>query len=244
MSMKVSVVDLSHYDTVTDYSAVKSSGVVGVIYKATQGTSNQDSTYHRERNKAVAAGLKWGAYHFGDASDVDKQVANFLGYAEIDPGSLFCLDFEDYSSNTMSLEAAREFIEKVEQGLGRPGEMVLYSGNLIKEELGNRADEFFGSRRLWLPQYGSSVVVQCSWDTYWLWQYTGDGQGPSPHTVAGISGNCDCNYYDGSSEQLVSEWASGTVVVPPVVSTTVTLTIDAPPNIDIKIVYANTGAKC
>jgi GH25 family lysozyme M1 (1,4-beta-N-acetylmuramidase) len=243
-AMTAMVVDLSHYDSVMDYGAMKDCGVVGVIYKATQGIGYQDLTYDKARERALSAGLEWGAYHFGDASDVKLQVANFLGWAQIDGESLFALDFESNGSNTMSIDQARDWIEQVEDGLGREGQTVIYGGDLIKEELGNRADEFFGSRRLWLAQYGNEAVVQCSWDSYWLWQYSGDGMGPEPHTVDGINGDCDCNYYSGSVEQLVSEWATGRKELPiSIVRSLVTLTIDAPSNVQVKIVYTNTAQK-
>lgn len=236
--MKAMVVDLSHYDSVSDYGAMRDCGVAGIIYKATQGMGYQDATYDRERTRALKAGLRWGAYHFGDSGDVKTQVANFLGWAQIDGETLFALDFEPNGGNTMSIDQARDFINGVESGLGRNLEMVLYSGNLIKECLGDKKDTFFGSRRLWLAQYGKTAVVQCSWDLYWLWQYSGDGEGPQPHTVDGIDGDCDCNYYAGSEEQLIGEWATGTTEVLPTTNI-VTLTIDAPNNVKVNIVYAN-----
>ena len=50
-------------------------GIVGVIYKATQGTSYTDDTYVNQQHAAKAAGLLWGAYHFAEATNVDQQVA-------------------------------------------------------------------------------------------------------------------------------------------------------------------------
>jgi GH25 family lysozyme M1 (1,4-beta-N-acetylmuramidase) len=232
------VVDLSHYDPAQDYESVKAAGVVGVIYKATQGTGYCDPTYAKQRTAALRAGLLWGAYHFGDASDVDAQVANFLGYAEIDADTLFCLDFEDDGDNTMSLSQAHDFICGVEDGLSRPGECVLYSGNLIKECLGDRPDDFWGSRRLWLAQYSSTPSWPAAWDSFWLWQYTDGADGPKPHTVDGCdAGGIDCNSYDGDPEQLAAEWASGAVAppAPQPPDFIATVRIIAPPNVQIII---------
>jgi lysozyme len=243
MSFKVSVVDLSHYDTVTDYAAIKAAGVTGVIYKATQGKSYTDPSYPDARIKALRAGLKWGAYHFGDSSDVKLQVANFLNYAQIDADSLFVLDYEPYTGAQMNVLQAKQWMALTEEGLGRVEESVLYSGNLIKEDLGSKKDPFFGARRLWLAQYGNKPVVQTSWPTYWLWQFTGDGEGPEPHTVNGIDGNCDCNFYAGTDQQLNDEWAHGAVrPTPPAPSSLVTITIDAPPGVAVNIVYTNPPA--
>jgi lysozyme len=234
------VIDLSHYDPASDYGKVKAAGIVGVIYKATQGTGYQDPTYVAQRTAALKAGLKWGAYHFGDGSDVKEQVANFLGFAQVDPDSLFCLDYEPNSSSQMGLTQAKHFIEEAEQGLGRPGECVLYSGSQIKDTLKSDPEGFWGSRRLWLAQYGSTPSWPSAWQSFWLWQYSGDGQGPLPHTVAGCDPNIDCSSYDGSPDELVAEWASGTVVPPPPPPSDliVTVTIDAPPGVTVNVVQS------
>ena len=205
--IKPMVVDLSHWDPADDYDAVKRDGIVGVIYKATQGTSYTDDTYVNQQHAAKAAGLLWGAYHFAEATNVDQQVQNFLRFAAPDPDELFCLDWEDYGSNTMSVSQAKEWITQVETALGRPNECVIYSGNTAKEML-DGADAFFGGRRLWLAQYGSTPQLQESWDSYWLWQFTDGVYGPSPHSIDGV-GPCDINSFAGTPEELVEQWATG-----------------------------------
>jgi GH25 family lysozyme M1 (1,4-beta-N-acetylmuramidase) len=239
MNINLLVVDLSHWDPAQDYNAVSAAGVCGVVYKATQGTGYRDSTYLQQRKAALKAGLLWGAYHFGDGSDPGRQVDNFLGYAQIDDQTLFCLDWEDNSSSQMKLEGARKFIDLCEQQLGRLNQCVLYSGNTAKDALGNKVDPFFGTRRLWLAQYGNAPVCQASWDTYWLWQYTDGQYGPEPHTVDGCSPDgIDCNHYDGTPEELAAEWASGAPVPPqppPPSDLIVTITINAPPGVTVKV---------
>jgi GH25 family lysozyme M1 (1,4-beta-N-acetylmuramidase) len=231
------VVDLSHYDPAHDYPAVKASGKVGVIYKATEGTNWTDDTYVSQQRAAKDAGLKWGAYHFGDSSDVDKQVANFMRFAGLDPDELFALDWEDNGANTMSVARAKEWISKVEQQLGRPGQCVIYSGNTAKDLLGNTKDEFLGARRLWLAQYGSTPTVQASWHSFWLWQYTDGSAGPGPHTCPGCdSTGVDMNSYDGTADRLAAEWATGSAQPAPVPSDVVVdIVITAPPGVTINV---------
>ena len=207
MTINPRVVDLSHWDPADDYQAVLNAGIVGVIYKASEGTGYTDDTYVSQQHAAKAAGLKWGSYHFADASNVDGQVSNYMRFACPDPDELFCLDWEDNGGDVMSASDAKEWITKVETALGRPGECVIYSGNTAKELI-NGNDDFFGSRRLWLAQYSSSWSVQQSWSEPWLWQYTDGVYGPSPHSIDGI-GPCDINSYAGPVEQLIAEWASG-----------------------------------
>ena len=235
------VVDLSHYDPADDYNQVKSAGIVGIIYKATQGGSYQDPTYVAQRSEALKAGLKWGCYHFGDNSDVEAQVRNFIDFAKPDADTLICLDFEDNGSKTMSLIQAEDFVSALEVHLDRDCQTVLYSGNLIKERLGNKVDPFWCERRLWLTQYGSSPSVPPTWNTFWLWQYTGDGDGPMPHTIDGCCPDIDISSYDGTPEQLAAEWATGQAEPAPPAPPTpeelvVTITISAPEGVTVNVV--------
>jgi lysozyme len=207
MTINPLVVDLSHWDPADDYQAVLNAGIVGVIYKATEGNGYTDDTYVEQQRAAKAVGLKWGAYHFAEGNNVDAQVANFMNFACPDPDELFCLDWEDYGSSTMSADSVKAWISQVEQQLNRPGECVIYSGNTAKELIDGN-DDFFGSRRLWVAQYSSSYSVQQSWDDCWLWQYTDGVNGPGPHTIDGI-GPCDINSFDGTAADLIAQWASG-----------------------------------
>lgn len=228
------VVDLSHWDPAEDYAEVKRDGIVGVIYKATEGAGYTDPTYVAQQQSAKAAGLKFGMYHFATAASLQGQIDNFLRYASPDPDELFCLDWEDYGDNTMSLANVKTWIKEVEDVLKRPGECVLYSGNTAKEALGNNVDEFLGARRLWLCQYGSNPTWNKSWESPWLWQFT-DGQvGPEPHVIAGI-GPCDINSYDGMAEELIEGWASGFSKPASPQTAAVHVLVHAPPGTAVKV---------
>lgn len=206
----VRVVDLYHDDRVSSFAKAADAGVWGVIHKATTGATGRDEKYAGRRPRALAAGLLWGAYHWGTHADVQKQIDNFLRTADPDEDTLVALDFEDTPGNQMTLAQARDFLGGVAEKLGR--KPVLYSGHVIKDSLGATVDPFFGGHRLWLAQYGETPVVQESWATYWLWQYTDGTEGPAPNTVPGIpgdaKGNLDCNMFDGTKAGLASEWAT------------------------------------
>src|SRR5262245_20678644 len=235
-------VDLSHWDPADDYDAVKADGIAGVIYKATEGDNYTDPTYVGQQQMAKQAGLKWGAYHFANAENITKQIDNFMRFACPDPDELFCLDWEDYGSNTMSLSNVKTWMQEVERQLGRDCQCVLYSGNTAKEALGDSVDTFMGDRRLWLCQYGSTPSWQKSWDEPWLWQFTDGVYGPSTHSIDGI-GPCDINSYNlGPKSQFIDEWATGIVEPAPEpepppgpVSGTVNIIVAAPPGITVRI---------
>ena len=238
MTVNPIVVDLSHWDPAYDYGAVSDAGIVGVIFKATEGSSYTDSTYVSQQQAAKKKGLSWGAYHFADSSSVTKQIDNFMKFACPDPDELFCLDWEDNGGNVMSLSDAKTWITEVENQLDREGQCVLYSGNTAKETLGDNVNTFMGARRLWLCQYSTTPTWQKSWDKPWLWQFTDGNYGPTPHEIDGI-GACDINSYNGTSDQLIADWASGGLVPPAPTptpdSSVVTILIDAPPNVTVKI---------
>jgi GH25 family lysozyme M1 (1,4-beta-N-acetylmuramidase) len=207
--IRLTVVDMYHGDRLVSFARAKQAGILGIIHKASEGAGFVDPKYARRRQRARRAGLLWGAYHFGTSDDVAAQVDNFLAAAAPDAQTLVALDYEENGAATMSLEQARQFLIAVEGRLGRKA--VLYSGDLIKEQLGDRVDPFFGSHRLWLAEYGPVPRVPPSWSQQWLWQYSGDGIGPEPRTVPGIpgaGGAIDCNSYEHGAADLAAQWAS------------------------------------
>ena len=99
------VIDISHHNRVSSFTKVKSADIFGIIHKATQGTQYKDPTFTPNRRKAIDAGLKVGAYHFGTAGDAISQADHLLSTAGED--SLLVLDFEgNPQGHDMSLEEA------------------------------------------------------------------------------------------------------------------------------------------
>ena len=204
------VVDLSHHNEVADFDAVKAAGIAGIIHKATEATGFVDKMYAIRRGHAMSAGVLWGAYHFLRPFSVAAQVDFFLKVAAPDNTTLLALDHED---EHVRLIDANEFLLRVEDAVGRKA--VIYSGTLIKEQLGNRIDGYLAAHRLWLAQYGPRPVTPRNWSSAWLWQFTGDGVGPKPHSIPGIVGaGIDINHFYGDAVKLAAQWAGPTTVEP------------------------------
>lgn len=204
MNINPIVVDLSHYSSVRDWHAVKAAGIRGVINKATEGPGMVDSTFAIRRGPVAAAGLLYGCYHFLRPGDVQAQVKHFLDTVGNTDGLLLALDHEDVK---VPLANAKAFLTGVQAATGRLP--ILYSGFLIKQQLGQTVDPFLSTVKLWLSHYNANPTWPKTWKAPWLHQFTGDGVGPQPHSVNGIDGNqLDINSYAGSADQLAAEWAA------------------------------------
>lgn len=209
MATTNAVIDLSHHNGNVNLQKAAAAGVVGVIHKATQGTGFVDPLYAANRKAAGAAGLLWGAYHFGTGADPVVQAKKFLQVAAAGPQDLLVLDFEPNTQGvTMNLDQARTFITTVRDTTGRmPG---LYGGSLLRQVLGANKDPLLASCWLWWAQYGPAAVIPPNWPTYTLWQYTDGHNGNPPHDIDGV-GLCDRELYQGSVDDLTAKWATGTL---------------------------------
>ena len=71
--------NMSHYDLMRpDFVGMASEGIVGVIHEATYPRLERDARYYERQRAALEAGLLWGAYHFGDATNPIGQADHFL----------------------------------------------------------------------------------------------------------------------------------------------------------------------
>jgi lysozyme len=192
------VIDLSHWNTIENWQSVVDDDVVGVVHKYSQGASYHDPTYSTREAGALAVGLLFGRYHFGDGTDVQTQVTSFLtGWQEHE---LLALDWEtNTSGSTMTLAQAEEFVLEVEKRTGVVP--VLYSGDVLKGWMKQKPSPVLKNCRLWLAHYADQPRVPDGWDVPWLWQWTDKG------VVKGIKGDCDVDSFDGHGYVLLDTWA-------------------------------------
>jgi len=192
------VIDLSHFNTVTSFAEIKSAGIVGIIHKATEATNWTDSTYAARKQQALAAGLWWGAYHFGTDADGAAQAEYFLSKVNPGPTDLLALDFEENTQSQMTIAQAEQFVTEVFNQTGRyPG---FYSDALAGKMLVNNS-EILANCWFWRAQYGTSEpIVPPTWSTWTMWQYTSAGP------VSGISAPCDRDTFNGTMDELSQLW--------------------------------------
>lgn len=228
------VLDISHHNDVTDWGVVKASGIVGIIHKASEGSNYVDPTYAPRRIEAARAGLLWGAYHFMRPGDQKQHAEWFIKCADPKFDDLICADYED---DSMTLDDLQAFLAAVYKLTKRHA--VIYSGHLIKEQVGNKSLPGLAEHPLWIAQYTSASQPEWpkeTWPEYFLWQYTDDGNAP------GVTGNVDCNHSPLNEKELRAAWNGSShpsmpaIPMPgPDVEHVVIVTITAPPGIHVKV---------
>ncbi len=201
------VVDLSHWNSVSSMATIKASGINGIIHKATQGKLYVDPTFLSRRTNALAAGLWWGAYHFGDGNDPVGQADHFLDSAQPDQKTFVALDLErNPNGPSMSLVQAEQFVSHVHDRLGRWP--VLYTGNwYIADIIGDHQSTLLSNCALWIASYRNAPLFPKQWSTWTFWQYTNGHNGPPPFAVSGI-GPCDRDAFNGTLDQLAALWGT------------------------------------
>lgn len=218
------VADMNHNNPV-NFAKLGKSGCVGVIHKASQGIGFTDCEYQHGLRRAAALEnkLEWGAYEFNTGEPVKDQVTKFWSIARPDDRTSLWLDLERnlQSTGNMTLGQALEWMDRVDQRAGR--RCGVYSGDVIKRLVPGASDvqrDFLAAHPLWGCEYGPRWKnwdvngKQLPWKTYFLYQYTGDGVGPEPHTLDGLEAGADLSRYEGTPEELRAAWPLPTIVSP------------------------------
>lgn len=196
------VIDLSHWNVVDSFADIKTAGVVGIIHKCTEGTTYLDPTYHERMEHARRAGLEWGAYHFLRHENAWDQMEHFVGKHHLPPGSRLAIDYEDPACVLHDLETALQALKELD-----PTQQVcVYSGHLLKEQVGNKMIPWLKPYSLWLAQYtsGTPTWPKQIWPYWSLWQFTDSGH------QEGVAGECDLDTFNGDTEQCKA-WFSAPV---------------------------------
>ncbi len=220
--MQTLVADMGSQNPV-DFSKLAAAGCVGVIHRATRSNEQTDPHYQTRRDLARAVGLKWGGYAFNTGEPVADQVQRFLDFAKFSDDESAWLDLERNpgGSGQMTLGMTIEFLARVDGELER--HCGLYSGNVIKTLITHATDtqrDFLAAHPLWGCEYGprwrnvDANGHPLPWAKPFLWQYTGDGIGPGPHTMDGLEPGADLSVFDGTPDELRAAWPLPAISAP------------------------------
>lgn len=192
------VIDLYHGDTVTSFEEIYASGIRAIIHKATEGATLTDKAYASRREQALDEGLLWGAYHFLRPGNMKDQARRFVDAAAPTEATLLAADHEDSRVSVLNLQ---DFLAEIHAETGHLA--VIYSGYVIKEQIGAKTNGTLAAHRFWLAQYGPKPKWPTAiWPSLFLWQYTESGSN------TGVSGGVDLNSFDGTDEDLAKQWSA------------------------------------
>jgi lysozyme len=225
-------IDISHWQPNFDFEAFAKGGGKAVILKATEGFTYIDDTYEDSRASAEMAELAVSTYHFLRPGDMQAQARHYLTTVQPEPGERVVADHEDAE---VSLDDLVDFLQVIHE-MDETLQLTVYSGHLLKEQLGDDCHEWLAKHTsLWVAQYTSAAAPSWPKRTYktWsLWQYTQGG------TVAGFNGPVDCNRFNGSEEQMLA-WFGPAGEAPVSASQVVAIETQGPMRITVngKVVY-------
>jgi len=188
-------VDLSHHNPTPDWAALKAGGTLGVILKATEGTTYTDPTFATRFAAAKAAGLSVCSYQFLKHGNVDQQMSYYLDVVDPEDGERVVIDYEDTACTIDDLTAAVAYL----QGLDLNLQITVYGASKLTDDARGHAAQLAGTS-LWAARYSTSqpVIATDVWPSWSLWQYTDKA------TVAGISAPVDGNQFNGSADNFVA----------------------------------------
>ncbi|MBS6953000.1 MAG: hypothetical protein KH230_07175 [Enterocloster asparagiformis] len=198
-------VDVSHYQGDIDWDALERQRIEFAYIKATEGSGLVDDRFAENWDKARAAGVKAGAYHFFSFdSPAQGQLENFIrtvpAYREMLPPTV---DFEFYGDkhiNPPDVEATEEQLKILLDGLEAQYGVkpVIYAArDTWKMYIKGRFDEY--------PLWIRSVVTRpfIGKETWTFWQYSNRGR------LEGYTGGekfIDLDVFGGSRREW-EEWS-------------------------------------
>lgn len=186
------IFDVSQWQGEINYARVKADGPALVIVKATQGGTEVDPMFERNRRGFAAVGIRVGFYHFADPNGAtpDQQAdhhARVIGSYSRREGKT-ALDLE--TGNPASCEGfARAFNRRVMRSLHSIP--LFYSNAGYIEQMRLRSTIGAG---LWLASYGRDdgadhgAAVPRPWRRYVAHQFTSKG------SAGGITGAVDLSH--------------------------------------------------
>jgi lysozyme len=230
-------IDISHHQGTPDMREVAASGVLGLIHKATEGSSFIDSARAKNCSNAIAAGIAVSTYFWLKPGDGRSQTEFYLSVVDPAEGERVVIDYEEDGCSLTTLKDAVQAL----LDYGKNLQITVYSGHLLKQVLGDSHDAFLAEHTdLWLAQYTSNES-SISWPdgTYpvWsLWQYSESGR------VPGIDdAYVDLDNFNGSDENFL-KWIrpAGTKPpepgpVPEPSAAVVEVAIDAPEGVEVEV---------
>ncbi len=180
--------DVSEFQGDIDFESATRDGIRAVYIRVGVGSSYVDPYFHENYEKAKAAGLYVGFYHYVTARSVEegRQQAEFFASQVTgrEPDMRLAMDFESFGNLTAEEvnEISREYLSTLTDATGKAAVIYSDTSNAINVFDDALAREY----PLWVAEYGvDEPADNGKWDSWVGFQYTDVGR------VAGINGNVD-----------------------------------------------------
>lgn len=184
-------IDISEFQGEIDFEEVRRSGIEAVYIRVGAGEYT-DEYFAENYERAKAAGLKIGFYHYITARSVDQGRRQARFFASLaagrEPDMRLAMDFEYFGSLSVSqINAISEaYLDELTALTKR--EAVIYSDLSNARNIFSRA--LAEKYPLWAAQYGADEPsANGKWREWVGFQYTDEGR------VGGIYGNVDRNIF-------------------------------------------------
>jgi len=208
-------VDVSRWQKLVDWAAVKADGITFAFCKATESTNVVDPFLDENWAGMKAAGVIRGVYHFfRPAQDARAQAAHFAKSVPLEAGDLppvADIEAHDNMDNLSLIKRAEIFLLEVERLTGR--KPILYTGagfwnGHMVDRAGN-PPPWAANYALWVANYTAAAqpLVPKGWKTWTFWQYTDRG------SVKGVATPVDTNRFSGTEAEL-RQWLGLEVASP------------------------------
>jgi GH25 family lysozyme M1 (1,4-beta-N-acetylmuramidase) len=227
---RLDFIDISHHQPKVDFAKVKAAGIIGVILKATEGTSYTDPTFASRSKAADEAGLAVASYHFLKHGKVQAQIEHYLSTVKPSVGERVVIDYEDTACTVQDLIEAVKAIRETAHDL----QITIYGASKLKDDArGHRAD--LEGTSLWVARYSSKQpeIATDVWPYWSAWQYSDAGR------VDGIDGPVDVNTFNGSPENC-AKWLGLAVEEPVPVPEPAPPPVPPQPGIDVVAIAIST----
>lgn len=184
-------IDISEFQGEIDFEEVRRSGIEAVYIRVGAGEYT-DEYFAENYERAKAAGLKIGFYHYVTARSVDEGRRQARFFASLaagrEPDMRLAMDFEYFGSLSVSqINAISEAYLDELTALTKQ-EAVIYSNLSNARNIFSRA--LAEKYPLWAAQYGADEPsANGKWREWVGFQYTDEGR------VGGIYGNVDRNIF-------------------------------------------------
>lgn len=182
-------IDISHFNGAIDWAKVATAGVGFAYIKATEGSTFEDPRLYENKRGCKDNGIPFGYYHFMTDSDPKQQAAEF---SLADPFQAPLPPMIDIELPSIHAGMVQDFL--MELFSPRPNiriPAVLYLPSSMLEEF-----EGLEVWPLWVAEWKAPAPRVRPWSSWTFWQWSDRG------AVAGIDGEVDLNWFDGTEAEF------------------------------------------